>query len=59
MGQDVPKANDEVFGIEAAERNTYWCNLAMIRPDYQGKGVCKAMFQLAYKEVHGCSLLVK
>ncbi len=51
MGRDVPKANDEVFGIESAERNTYWCNLAMVRADYQGKGIAKAMFELAYKEV--------
>ncbi len=51
MGKDVPKANDEAFGVEAAERNTYWCNLAMVRADYQGKGIAKAMFELAYKEV--------
>ncbi|KAI1784838.1 hypothetical protein LXA43DRAFT_1040821 [Ganoderma leucocontextum] len=50
MGKEVPKANDEAFGIEAAERNTYWCNLAMVRADYQGKGIAKAMFELAYKE---------
>ena len=52
----MPKANDEVFGIEAAERNTYWCNLAMVRADRQGKGIGKAMFELAYKEVTPRSL---
>ena len=51
MGSEVPKANDEVCGIEAAERNTYWCNLAMVQADYQGKGIAKAMFDLAFKEV--------
>ena len=51
MGKEVPKANDKVFGIEAAERNTYWCNLAMVRADHQGKGIAKAMFELAYEEV--------
>ncbi len=52
MGKDVPKANDEAFGIEAAERDTYWCNLAMVRVDHQGKGIAKAMFELAYTEVN-------
>ena len=51
MGQVVPKVNDEGFSIEAAERTTYWCNLAMVRADYQNKGIAKAMFELAYKEV--------
>ena len=51
MGNEVPKANDEVFGIEAAERNTYWCNLAMVRPEYQRKGIATAMFKLAYDRV--------
>ena len=51
MGKEVPKANDEAFGTEAAERNTYWCNLAMVRADRQGNGIAKAMFELAFKEV--------
>ncbi|KAI0354403.1 hypothetical protein OH77DRAFT_1521688 [Trametes cingulata] len=29
MAKEVPKANDEAFGIQEAERNTYWCNFAM------------------------------
>ena len=40
-----------MIGIKEAKRNTYWCQLAMVRADYQGKGVAKAMFQLAFKEV--------
>ncbi|KAI0710872.1 hypothetical protein C8Q76DRAFT_694860 [Earliella scabrosa] len=50
MGKAVPAANDEVLGIEEAERSTYWCNFAMVREDYQGKGVAKTLFQLASKE---------
>ncbi|KAI0660216.1 hypothetical protein C8Q70DRAFT_913961 [Cubamyces menziesii] len=50
MAKEVPKANDEAFGIQEAERNTYWCNFAMVRADYQGKGVAKALFDLATKE---------
>ena len=59
MGKEVPKANDEAFGIEAAERNTYWCNLAMVRADHQGNGIAKAMFGLAFKEVSYPGLHVK
>ncbi|EIW52676.1 uncharacterized protein TRAVEDRAFT_53118 [Trametes versicolor FP-101664 SS1] len=50
MAKEVPKANDEALGIAEAERNTYWCNFAMVREDYQGKGVAKALFELATKE---------
>ncbi|TBU60319.1 hypothetical protein BD310DRAFT_341726 [Dichomitus squalens] len=50
MGKEVPQSSDEMFGIEGAERNAYWCSLAMVRADYQGRGVAKAMFELAYKE---------
>ena len=57
MGKAVPAANDEVLGIEEAERSTYWCNFAMVREDYQGKGVAKTLFQLASKEVRRLPLL--
>ncbi|KAM5531436.1 hypothetical protein V8D89_014893 [Ganoderma adspersum] len=50
MGKEVPIANDAAFGMEAAERNTYWCNLAMVRADHQGNGIAKAMFKLAFEE---------
>ncbi|KAI9068968.1 hypothetical protein FKP32DRAFT_1560711 [Trametes sanguinea] len=50
MGKEVPKVNDEVTGIKDVERNTYWCNFAMVRADYQGKGVARALFDLATKE---------
>ena len=50
MGKEVPRLNDQMFGITEAERNTYWCNMAMVRADYQGRGVAKAMFQLAFRE---------
>lgn len=51
MGKEVPQVNDEAFGIKDSECNTYWCNFAMVRADWQGKGVAKAMFQRAYQEV--------
>ena len=51
MGKEVPQANDEAFGVKESERNTYWCNFAMVRGDYQGKGVAKALFELVFKEV--------
>ncbi|KAI0370713.1 hypothetical protein BV20DRAFT_1052150 [Pilatotrama ljubarskyi] len=50
MAKEVPKANDEAFGIQEAERNTYWCNFAMVRADFQGKGIARALFELATKE---------
>lgn len=53
MAKEIPEVNDAAFGIKESERNTYWCNFAMVRADYQGMGVAKAMFELAYKEVCG------
>ncbi|KAI0700810.1 hypothetical protein C8T65DRAFT_580060 [Cerioporus squamosus] len=51
MAKLIPMANDEALHIHEAERSTYWCNFAMVRSDYQGKGVAKALFELAFKEV--------
>ena len=51
MGHEVSKAYDEVLGIQDAERTTYWCHLAMVRSDFQGKGIAKALFALAFGEV--------
>ena len=50
MGKEVPKLNDEMLCIDAAERTLYWCNVAMVRADYHGKGIAKALFQLAFEE---------
>ncbi|KAI0643326.1 hypothetical protein C8Q79DRAFT_1002544 [Trametes meyenii] len=50
MMTEVPKANDAALGIQEAERNTYWCNFAMVRADYQNRGVARALFELAIKE---------
>ncbi|KAH9934019.1 uncharacterized protein BXZ73DRAFT_45873 [Epithele typhae] len=41
---------DEVLGIPEVQRKAYWCNAAMVREDWQGKGLGKAMFQLAFRE---------
>ncbi|RPD54581.1 hypothetical protein L226DRAFT_470867, partial [Lentinus tigrinus ALCF2SS1-7] len=46
----LPEANDEAFGMHETERNTYWCNFAMVRLDYQGKGVAKSLFELAFEK---------
>ncbi|KAJ8497067.1 hypothetical protein ONZ51_g741 [Trametes cubensis] len=51
MAKGMPKANDEAFGIQDAERNTYWCHFAMVHKDYQGKGIVKALFNLATTEL--------
>ena len=51
MNTDVPTAIDEVLGINNAMRNTYWCNFAMVRADYQGRGIAKTLFEMASQEV--------
>ena len=51
MTKKVPQVNNENLAIDDAERKTYWCNFAMVRADYQSKGVAKALFELAFKEV--------
>ena len=51
MGHEVSKAYDKVLGIQDAERTTYWCHLAMVRSDFQGKGIAKALFALAFGEL--------
>ena len=51
MTKKVPQVNNENLAIDDVERKTYWCNFAMVRADYQNKGVAKALFELAFKEV--------
>lgn len=34
-----------------AETNMYWCNFAMVREDYQGKGILRAMFEHVFPKV--------
>ncbi|KAI0041332.1 hypothetical protein FA95DRAFT_709287 [Auriscalpium vulgare] len=50
LGKDFPAFIDESVGIKETELNTYWCSFAMVRKDYQGKGVAKAMFELAFEK---------
>ena len=51
MTQTFPKIADGILGVKEVERSWYWCIMAMVRADYQGKGIAKEMFELAYKEV--------
>ena len=34
-----------------SQTKTHFCNLAMVRPEYQRKGIATAMFKLAYDRV--------
>ncbi|OSC98589.1 hypothetical protein PYCCODRAFT_1374804 [Trametes coccinea BRFM310] len=47
LGEVVPAFVDGALGIEKAELNCYWCWFAFVREDYQNKGICTAMFDLA------------
>lgn len=46
LGVEFPEFLDESIGITQAEMNCYWCNFAMIKEDYQNKGLATAMFAL-------------
>lgn len=48
LGKEFPKHLEESFGFAEAEKSTYWCNFAMVREDYQNKGVATAIFDLVY-----------
>jgi len=48
LGKEFPKVADEFIGMEQAETNTYWCSFAMVREDYQQKGVLRALFELVF-----------
>ncbi|KZT08580.1 uncharacterized protein LAESUDRAFT_723445 [Laetiporus sulphureus 93-53] len=50
MGKDFPKVIDSKTGIESTELNTYWCSFAFVKAEYQGKGVTRAMFELAFEK---------
>ncbi|OCH85526.1 hypothetical protein OBBRIDRAFT_739765 [Obba rivulosa] len=46
LGKQFPKVVDNFIGIEQAEKSTYYCSVAMVRADYQGRGVLRALFEL-------------
>ncbi|KAF9807757.1 hypothetical protein IEO21_08071 [Rhodonia placenta] len=48
LGKDFPKFLEKSFGFPDVQESTYWCSFAMIREDYQNKGVATAIFDLVY-----------
>ncbi|EPS99419.1 hypothetical protein FOMPIDRAFT_1050695 [Fomitopsis schrenkii] len=48
LGNFFPKYLDEAFGMPQSQTKTHFCNLAMVRPECQKKGIATAMFKLAY-----------
>ncbi|KZT03169.1 uncharacterized protein LAESUDRAFT_729408 [Laetiporus sulphureus 93-53] len=50
MAKDFPKMIDSKTGIESTELNTYWCSFAFVKAQYQGKGVARAMFEVAFEK---------
>ncbi|KAI0325764.1 hypothetical protein GY45DRAFT_1329874 [Cubamyces sp. BRFM 1775] len=48
--EELPKFADKSLGIQNGERNCYWCWFAMVREDYQCKGVCRALFEMVYEK---------
>ncbi|PCH43211.1 hypothetical protein WOLCODRAFT_90202 [Wolfiporia cocos MD-104 SS10] len=50
----LSKLSDDVkaYSATATELNCYWCNFNFVKTNYQGKGVAKAMFQLALQKAH-------
>ncbi|KAL6297865.1 hypothetical protein BKA93DRAFT_813721 [Sparassis latifolia] len=53
LKKDFPAFIDESIGITNTELNGYWCNFAFVRKDYQGKGIAKALFKLAFDKANG------
>ncbi|KAH9926394.1 uncharacterized protein B0H18DRAFT_1118898 [Fomitopsis serialis] len=49
LGNEFPKYLDDSFGMPQSQYKTHFCNLAMVRPDYQNKGIMTAMFRMAYE----------
>ncbi|KAJ8497042.1 hypothetical protein ONZ51_g733 [Trametes cubensis] len=42
-------SGDRDWGCQG-EKKTYWCWYAMVRPDYQGKGIARALFSMVYEK---------
>ncbi|KAH9915531.1 uncharacterized protein B0H18DRAFT_1041282 [Fomitopsis serialis] len=48
LGRDFPKYLEKSFGVIA--QDTHFCNMVMVQPEYQGKGIATAMFKMAYEK---------
>jgi len=50
LSKGPPQFYDQSTGIPQVEVATYWCRMAMVKAEYQGKGICKALFELVYEK---------
>ncbi|KAH9895927.1 hypothetical protein C8Q73DRAFT_789723 [Cubamyces lactineus] len=48
--EELPTFVNESLGMENGEKDTYWCWYAMVRPDYQSKGIARALFNMVYEK---------
>ncbi|KAJ8497056.1 hypothetical protein ONZ51_g757 [Trametes cubensis] len=48
--EELPKFADRSLGMQNGERSCYWCWFAMVREDYQRKGVCRALFDMVHEK---------
>ena len=58
MAHRFPTVADEILGVHEVERAWYWCINAMVRTDFQGQGIMRAMFDLVFQEVRPSSIAV-
>ncbi|KZV71915.1 hypothetical protein PENSPDRAFT_650174 [Peniophora sp. CONT] len=47
LGKMVPKLFDEAVGMGEAEVHCYECDMLIVRPDHQGHGIARKMFEFA------------
>ncbi|KAI0631486.1 hypothetical protein C8Q77DRAFT_1127136 [Trametes polyzona] len=45
-GEEVPRFLKDSLGMDNAELDCYFCWFAMVKEEYQRKGICRALFQL-------------
>ncbi|KAI0271265.1 hypothetical protein BC834DRAFT_966782 [Gloeopeniophorella convolvens] len=57
LARDFPEFADGAIGVKDTEKNSYWCYFAMVREDYQGTGVARALFDLAYDKAQPGDIL--
>ncbi|EMD31808.1 hypothetical protein CERSUDRAFT_119380 [Gelatoporia subvermispora B] len=58
LGQEFPRFINAALGIENAKTATYYCAYAMVRTDYQGKGILKALFELVFPQAERLGVMM-
>ncbi|KAH9850931.1 hypothetical protein C2E23DRAFT_860930 [Lenzites betulinus] len=50
VNEDMPRFIDNAMGVPSAEKASYWCWFAAVRPEYRRQGIARRMLEIVTQE---------